>query len=241
MTGFTTVLLLAALPAAGNFVGGLAAEALDISGRVLSIALHLALGIILAVVSLELLPQAFEADAKWVVILAFGLGGVFFTVADRAIHVVERRLGGARSGALAVYFATSVDLMTDGLMIGTGAVISSTLALLLALGQVTADIPEGFATIAGLKSSGVPRRRRVLLNAALAIPVFAGAAIGYYGVRDAPQLVQLSLLAFSAGVLTSVAVEEIGPQAERCEPRNAALALVGGFTLFAFISAYVEV
>ena len=240
MTAFTTVLLLAALPAAGNFVGGLVAEALDISDRVLSVALHVALGIILAVVSLELLPQAFEADAKWVVILAFGLGGVFFLVADRAIHVVERRLGGG-GGALAVYFATSIDLMTDGLMIGTGAVISPTLALLLALGQVTADIPEGFATIAGFKSSGVPRRRRLLLAAAFAIPIFAGATIGYYGVRDAPQLVQLSLLAFSAGVLISVAVEEIGPQAERCEPRNAALALVGGFTLFAFISAYVEV
>ena len=60
-------------------------------------------------------------------------------------------------------------------------------------------------------------------------------------MRNAPELVQLSLLAFSAGVLISVAIEEIGPQAERCQPRDAGLGLIAGFTLFAFISAYVEV
>ena len=241
MSGFATVLLFASLPALGNFAGGLIAEMTSVSGRGLSIALHAALGIILAVVSLELLPQAFATESKWVVIAAFAAGGAFFLVIDEAMEVVSRRLGDQGAGPLAVFFATSVDLFTDGLMIGTGVVVSSTLALLLALGQMTADVPEGFATIAGFKAQGVPRRRRLVLAASLALPILAGATIGYFGVRDAPELVQLSLLAFSAGVLVTVAVEEIGPQAERCEPRAAALALVGGFSLFALISAYVEV
>lgn len=44
--GYLLVLALAALPAAGNFAGGLLAEAFDVPRRVLSLALHLAAGII---------------------------------------------------------------------------------------------------------------------------------------------------------------------------------------------------
>ena len=241
MSGFGTVVALAALPALGNFAGAMIAEVFDVSSRTLSVALHASLGIILAVVSLELLPQAFGASVKWVVIVAFAAGGIFFLVLDRAVDLVAERLGAGAAGPLAVFFATSVDLFTDGLMIGTGVVVSSTLALVLALGQVTADLPEGFATIAGFKRRGVPRRRRLLLAASFAVPILFGATFGYFAVRDAPELVQLSLLAFTAGILVTVGVEEIAPQAERCEPRQASLALVGGFTLFAFVSAYLEV
>lgn len=56
----------------------------------------------------------------------------------------------------------------------------------------------------------------------------------------ASELLQLSALAFTAGVLLSVAVEEIGPQAHDKEPRTSALALVGGFAVFALVAAYVE-
>ena len=56
MEGFVLVLALAALPAAGNFLGGLAAEMVDVSERALSLALHLAAGIVMAVVGLERLP-----------------------------------------------------------------------------------------------------------------------------------------------------------------------------------------
>lgn len=50
MEGFTLVLALAALPAAGNFLGGRAAEAFAVSERALCLSLHLAAGIVLAVV-----------------------------------------------------------------------------------------------------------------------------------------------------------------------------------------------
>lgn len=139
-----------------------------------------------------------------------------------------------------MFFAVSVDLFSDGLMIGTSAVFASTLALLLAVSQVSADFPEGFATVAGFKRQGLRRSRRLLVSAAFAIPIFLGTTIGFWAMRGASELAQLSVLAFTAGILLSVAVEEIGPQAHKKEPRTSALALVGGFALFALISAYVE-
>ena len=150
MEGFVLVLVLAALPAAGNFLGGLAAEMVDVSERTLSLALHLAAGIVIAVVGLELMPEALAASPPWIPILAFVGGGVFFMGIERIIGSVQRRLGkGAEeSGPLAIFTGVSLDLFSDGVMIGTATVLNPSLGLLLALGQVPADVPEGFAAIA---------------------------------------------------------------------------------------------
>ena len=52
MEGFALVLALAGLPAAGNFLGAVVAELFNVSAQALSIALHMAAGIVLAVVGL---------------------------------------------------------------------------------------------------------------------------------------------------------------------------------------------
>lgn len=76
-----------------------------------------------------------------------------------------------------------------------------------------ADIPEGFATIATFRDRGVTRARRIALAAAFAVPILLGTTIGFWLVRGQPDIVQLSLLAFTGGVLTTVVVEEIVPEA----------------------------
>lgn len=115
--------------------------------------------------------------------------------------------------------------------------------MLLALGQVPPDVPEGYATMANFRNAGTPRRRRLFLSAAFAMPIFLGATIGYWGMRGQPELYQLMLLTFTAGVLTTLVVEELVPEAhealEEAERRLAPLFFVGGFAIFALISAYL--
>ncbi len=243
MNDYLAALTLAALPAAGNFLGGVLSEAVRVTRRTLGLALHAAAGIVLAVVGIELMPEALAADHPWVVLLAFVAGGGFFIAIDHAIGLVKTRFGTTSTSAApwTIYFGVAVDLFSDGVMIGTGSTIALSLALLLALGQVQADIPEGFATIATFKQQNVPRRLRLLLAASLTIPIFLGTTIGYWAVRDQPEIVKLALLAFTAGILLTVVIEEIVPEAhEDGEARFAALLLVGGFALFALISTYVE-
>jgi ZIP family zinc transporter len=238
---FAVALGLALLPALGNFGGGLLAEAVDVSRRVLSYALHVAAGIVLAVIGLELLPKALAGDTPWIPVLAFVAGGAFFIALDAGIGTISARLGhgSEAAGPWVIYAGVALDLFSDGIMIGTGAVISSGLALLLALGQVSADVPEGFAVVANFKEQGVPRAQRLLISAAFAVPILLGATIGYWAVRGQPPIVKFSLLAFTAGVLLTVVIEEIVPEAhEGKESRWAALALVSGFALFALVSAY---
>lgn len=243
---FGRVLLLCLLPIGGNVAGGLLAELIPVPQRTLSFALHAAAGVILSVVALEIMPEAMTASAPWIVIAALVGGCVAFLGLDALVHVVRHRgsrtrhMPGEESDSTwGIFVGVAVDLFADGIVIGAGTTISAGLGLLLALAQVPADLPEGFATIANFRAKGMSRGRRIALSLAFAVPIVLGAAIGYFGVRHAPEIVKLSLLAFTAGILLTVVIEEIIPEAhEDGEARFAALAFIGGFALFAAISAY---
>ncbi len=131
-------------------------------------------------------------------------------------------------------------MFSDGLMIGTGSTIALTLGALLALGQVSADIPEGFATIATFKRQEMPCRTHQLLSASFFLPIFLGTTIGYWAVRGQSALLKLGLLAFTASILTTVVVEEMIPESHK---RNQdtyldTLVFLGGFSVFALVSVY---
>jgi ZIP family zinc transporter len=239
---FAVVMGLASLPAVANFVGGGLAEIFRVSARALSLALHLAAGIVLAVVGLELMPEALDTSTPWVPLLAFVAGGAVFIGLDRTVGYVQARMGGdeQQRGAFAIFGGVSMDLFSDGVMIGTGTVINPALGLLLALGQMPADVPEGFAAVATMRNAGIKRRTRLLLTAAFAIPILVGAVLGYLALREAAEVVTLSVLALTGGALTAVVVEEMVSEAHEGDTSQLGpLFLTAGFALFAAISVYL--
>lgn len=243
MPEFLIVMGLAMLPALANVAGGGLAEVFRVSGRALSLSLHLAAGIVLAVVGLELMPEALRAEPVWVPLLAFVAGGVVFVGLDRLVGVAQARFGRGGEdgkGAYAIFGGVSMDLFSDGVMIGTGSVVNPALGLLLALGQIPADLPEGFAAVATLRNAGVPRRRRLLLSAGFAVPILVGAALGYLALRSAPEVLTLSVLALTGGALCAVVVEEMVSEAHEGETSSLGpVFLTAGFALFAAVSVYL--
>lgn len=242
MSEFLLVLGLAMLPALANLAGGALAEVVQVSVRTLSLSLHLAAGIVLAVVGLELMPTALQAVPPWLPLLAFVAGGAVFIGLDRLIGFVQGRLGGTddSSSALAIFGGVSMDLFSDGVLIGTGTVLNPALGLLLAVGQMPADLPEGFAAVATLRQAGIRRRHRLLLAAGFALPILAGAALGFLALRHAPDVVTLSVLALTGGALTAVVVEEMISEAHEGDTSQLGpVFLTGGFALFAALSVYL--
>lgn len=238
---YLKVLALAAMPALGNFIGAWLTDIVNVSQRTLSLALHSAAGVALAVVSIELMPRVLRADPPWLVVLAFVAGGAFFILIDHFIGLM-RALAGTEieSAPLAIFFGVAVDLFSDGVMVGTGSTISIGLGLLLALGQLPANMPEGFATIAAFKRQRLSRRKRLALAASLSVAVPLGASIGYWVVRDQPEIVKLVLLSFTSGILVTVVVEEMIPAAhEGGDAQFATAVFVGGFALFTLLSVYL--
>lgn len=234
------VLLLALLPGAGNFMGGLAAEVRKPSPQFLNWALHAASGIVIAIVAVELIPNALGKLAGWWVALAFAVGGVAYLVLEVIVErLQDARGGGERTRMWMIYAAVAVDLTSDGLMIGTGAAVSMNLALILAAGQVLADVPEGYATVANFRTKGVPRFKRLWFSGSFFIYVVGSAMASYFLLRDAPPQLKMAGLVFVAGLLSVAAVEDMLEEAHEthADSRRSVLAFIGGFTLFTLVSA----
>jgi len=151
-TGLWMVVGLALRPAAGNFAGGLLADWQQPSQRLLNLSLHAAAGVILAVIAIEVMPKALPVAPAWLLALAFVAGGAAYLATEAGVDRWRRaKEGGAGTGAWMVYMAVATDLIGDGLLIGAGSAVSLELALVLALGQVLADLPEGFAVLANFR------------------------------------------------------------------------------------------
>lgn len=225
MNEFWQVPASACLPALGNLSGGLLAEFVETTPHALNKALHAASGILIAVVAVEIMPEAIGVVPPWAMALAFVLGG-----------------GEETAGMWIIYIAVSVDLFGDGLLIGTGSAVDVGLVLVLALSQVMADIPEEFASLANFRAKRVPRGKRLMLAACLAPPVLLAGAFGYWILRDQSDALKLSALAFTAGLLTVAAVEEMIGEAHESarDTRASILFFAGGFALFTLVSGCFE-
>ena len=136
----------------------------------------------------------------------------------------------------------AVDLSSDGLMLGTGAAVSSGLGLVLAAGQVLADLPEGYATVANLRDKGVPRRRRILLSTSFFLFATGVALLSYLLLRGASEGAKMTALAFAAGLLTVTATEDMLEEAHEAHADNrlSVLAFVGGLALFTLVFTGLE-
>jgi len=234
-----TVLGLAMLPAVGNFGGGMLAEWLHPSQKTLNRALHAATGIILAVVAVEVMPEALRGASAWLLALTFLLGGGAYLLVEMGIeHWQKVKTKGAGSGAWMVYVAVATDLAGDGLLIGAGSAVSSELAIVLALGQVLADIPEGFAVVANFRGKGVGRGGRLMISASFALPVLSAALLAYITLRGQDEAVKMAALVFVAGIYLLAAVEDMLREAHESaeDSRWSAIAFLIGFALFLVVS-----
>ncbi len=179
----------------------------------------------------------------WWLAAAFGAGGLLYIAIQAAVERLQSGRGGVgRTGMWMVYIAVAIDLASDGLVLGAGSAVSLSLALVLASGQVLADVPEGYASIATFRSNGVPRSRRLWLSASFVTFCTVGATVAYFGLRGAPQSFQMAALVFVAGLLTLAAVEDILEEAHesREDTKGSMLALLAGFVLFTLVSVGLE-
>lgn len=240
MDSLWLVIGLALLPGLGNLAGGMVAEFVRSTPRLLNLALHTASGIVIGVVAIELMPEALEHLTPWLIALAFAAGGLSYVGTEALVeHLKPGGSGGGGSAMWMIYIAVAVDLTGDGLMVGSGLAVASSLAIVLAVGQMLADFPEGYAVVANLRDKAVSRRRRI--GVALSFPLYCltAALIAWVLLRNAPENIKYFTLSFVAGMLTVAAVEDMLEEAHEatCDTRASTLAFVGGFTLFVLVSA----
>jgi ZIP family zinc transporter len=227
----------AALPALGNFFGVLAAEVLRPPRWIIGALLHGAAGIAVGIIAVELMPRSLETVSAISIAIAFMVGAA----ASLAFASTVGKLSGSQgkaTGAWMVQAAILADLVSDGLITGAGSAASLELGLLLAGSQLLANFPGGFAASSNLRHRGVDRRTRLISGAAVSLPIFIAAAIGFFLLRGTPESVQGIALAGIAGFLLAATLEDLIPEGDAPRPPrwSSTLALAAGFSAIVYLS-----
>ena len=224
----------------------------DISRRVLDTMLGFAGGVMIAASYWSLLAPAIEmSEGKdipaWVpAVVGFLLGGIFLRGIDKILphlhlgfdtHEAEGVKTSWQRSTLLI-LAITLHNIPEGLAVGVafGALAaglpSATLgaAITLAIGIGIQNFPEGLAVSMPLRREGMSRRKSFWYGQLSAVVEPVAGVIGAATVIIAQPILPYAL-AFAAGAMIFVVIEEVIPEAQR--GGNTDLATMGGMVGFA--------
>jgi ZIP family zinc transporter len=224
----------------------------DISRRVLDLMLGFAGGVMIAASYWSLLAPAIEmSEGKdipaWVpAVVGFLIGGIFLRVVDRVLphlHIgfpIEEAEGVKTSWhrSTLLVFAITLHNIPEGLAVGVafGALAAGLpfaslgAAIALAIGIGIQNFPEGMAVSLPLRREGMSRKKSFWYGQLSAIVEPIAGVIGAVAVIIAQPILPYAL-AFAAGAMIFVVIEEVVPESQR--GGNTDLATMGGMVGFA--------
>lgn len=221
------------------------------SDRFKRITLGFAAGVMIAASVWSLLNPAIEEAELlgipgWIpAAIGFALGGVFLLVVDNLLphlHIGEKKPEGIKTSlkrSTMLIFAVTLHNIPEGLAVGlafglalqSGTPIAIMSAFGLAIGIGLQNFPEGAAISLPLKQEGMSSGKAFMYGtlSGVAEPVFA-----VIGLVLASQLTAIMpwFLAFAAGAMIYVVVEELIPEAQLGEHSNiGTIAVMFGFVV----------
>ena len=225
----------------------------EINRKLLDILLGFAAGVMIAASYWSLLAPAIEIGNSmgipgWLpAAIGFMSGGLVLFGIDKILPHLHLYLPKSDAEGIKTTWRRQVLLMLaitihnlpEGLAVGVafgaaaagiqGASLSA--AVVLAIGIGLQNLPEGLAVAAPLRREGLSRRKSFWYGQLSAIVEPVGGVIGAAAVLLMRHLMPYAL-AFAAGAMIYVVIEELIPESQHCENSDAAtLGALIGFTL----------
>lgn len=232
--------LIALLTVGSTVLGGLLALR---SRDHMHLVLGLSGGLLLGLVTFDLLPEVFAGDPGITVPVALLTGFMLLHVFERALgqhepldsdygHGHEHHPATGVIGAVAL----AVHVFLDGMALAVAFKLSVALGLAVTVAVVGHAFSDGLNTIALLATGGDVRKRGMQLLGIDAVARVSGAVLGTYLVLD-ESLVRIYLATF-AGALIYLATSHILPEAHSSHPSRPTLiaTFVGLIVMFVIVS-----
>jgi ZIP family zinc transporter len=237
------VLLLSALAGLATCLGGIIVLLLGKpTEKSLAIFLGLAVGIMVAVVVLDLLPSAWKYSNFYTTAAGLCLGIAVLGLIDLVLSVLRPACTGARNNRyllnMGYLIAMGIALhdLPEGVAIAAGYEAQQSLGWLIALAIGLHNIPEGMATAAPLRMGGMSQVGIIVVIGLVSIFTPLGTIIGVVLTKISPQLIAL-LLAMAGGAMIYIVRFELIPESRRRHPNYAHLGAVIGFAIILFLQA----
>lgn len=192
---------------------------------------HLAAGVVMAAVAVEVLPDLRERGPLGLVIVGFSCGVAILVILQR-YEGDEPEAGGAVPMSFLVVLG--VDLFVDGLLVGAGAVVSTGTAIVLTIALTLEVLFLGVATSLQLTSAGLTSVRAAVISGSLTLLIGVGAVLGALVLPRAGAGALTVVLAFAAAALLWLVVEELLVEAHESphRPWMAVMFFVGFLTIY---------
>ena len=213
------------------------------SDRLLDTLLGFTGGVMLAATAFSLLVPALDLGSLAEVLLGFLAGMAVLAVLDAVVPHVHARFrepghepNPSRERALLLVSALTIHNVPEGLAVGVAfAAGGPELGIPVAVAIAVQNVPEGFAAAAPVLAGGSSRRKALGVAAATGM-VEPPAAFLAYGAASAAAFVLPFGLAFAAGAMLYVVVDELIPESHAHGfERWATYALAVGFALMMFL------
>lgn len=202
ISNVTTAASLVTFPVLAGILGGVVPSVRTPSAAMVSGVQHFAAGIVMAAVAGEVLPDLRSRGPLWLIVVGFS-AGVAVLVALRRFDGHGEHQDGDDVGELPVGFLTvvAVDLFIDGLLVATGATVSSRTAIIITIALTVEVLFLGLAVALRLAGSGMPRIRAAATTSALSLVIAVGGVSGAVALGRAGNTVLTLVLAFAAAAL----------------------------------------
>jgi zinc and cadmium transporter len=179
-----------------------------------------AVGALLGVALLELLPEALAALDARSVLLTLLLGIITFFVLEKLAiwrHCHTHGCEVHRSTGPLVLLGDAAHNFMDGAVIAAAVLTSVPLGISTAIAVLAHEIPHEVGDFAILLHAGFSRQRALLFNAAAEAAGLLGAAIAFVALDKMPRVAPY-FLAFSVAGFLYVAMSDLIPDLHRTPP-----------------------
>lgn len=229
----------------GTGMGGLFAYVMDKpSNRIMSVVMGFTAGLMLAVVTFDLLPHSFEIAGLQEGIIGIILGVMVIFLIDNFLPDLDSGSSSLKDGyvkaGILMGIAIALHNLPEGLAIGSGFLASPTLGIGLALVILFHDLPEGIAMAMPMRVGGESKFKTFLYTVLAGIPTGIGSFIGFILGEISPLFISVCL-GFAGGAMLYIICGELIPKSRDLHRgRITVFGMIFGILAGIIISKYIE-
>ena len=208
-------------------------------------------GVLVAVMSVELIQQAFD-DGRAAAVAGFLAGGGLFSAINwrlarhgaknrtRCGECVEQPSEAEQPGSgAAIAVGSVIDGVPESLVIGLSLMHGGTIAMGLVAGFFLANVPQGLSSAAGMIRAGRSKTFVFSLWTCIVLANGLAAAAGNLLLGSTDPAVSAAILAFAAGGVLAMLAETMIPEAfENAQPFIGLITVVGFLASFLIIKIH---
>ncbi len=246
MNDLAGALLLSTLAGLATGLGGLMAISRRPNERQLGFLMGFTAGVMLALASVGLLWEAWDDAGFGTATIAFAAGALTMFAIDVFLPhirfavqepgVLDQRLF---TTGLLIAVGLTLHNIPEGAAVGAGYIHTPELGAMVAAGMAMHNVPEGVATALPIYASGASRLAAFRLSLLSGLVEPAGALVAALLLSSLQGMVPAAL-AFAAGVMTFITLDELIPAARRegHEHYTALGIIIGGVCMFLVIGGF---